>query len=48
MSNEKKLWKYDELYTKLTKIRPKNGDIVLLHVKTDDDGNFLYPVNRIQ
>lgn len=48
MSNEKKLWKYDELYTKLTKIRPKNGDIVLLHVKTDDDGNFLYPVNKIQ
>ena len=48
MSNEKKLWKYDELYTKLTKIRPKNGDIVLLHIKTDDDGNLLYPVDEIQ
>lgn len=48
MSNEKKLWKYDDLYTKLTKIRPKNGDIVLLHVKTDDDGSLLYPVDEIQ
>lgn len=48
MSNEKKLWKYDDFYTKLTKLRPKNGDVVLLHVKTDEYGSLLYPVDQIQ
>lgn len=48
MSNEKKLWKYDKTYTELTKLRPKNGDIVLLHVKTDENGSLLYPVDQIQ
>lgn len=48
MNNEKKLWKYDKTYTELTKLRPKNGDIVLLHVKTDEYGSLLYPVDQIQ
>jgi hypothetical protein len=45
MGNEKKLWKYDKTYTELTKLRPKNGDVVLLHVKTDEYGSLLYPVD---
>lgn len=48
MSNEKKLWKYDKTYTELTKLRPKNGDVILLHVKTDEYGSLLYPVDQIQ
>ena len=48
MSNEKKLWKYDKTYTELTKLRPKNGDIVLLHVKTDENGDFLMSVDQVQ
>ena len=48
MSDEKKLWKYDKMYTGLTKLRPKNGDVILLHVKTDEYGSFLYPVDQIQ
>ena len=48
MSNEKKLWKYDKTYTELTKLRPKNGDVVLLHVKTDENGDFLMSVDQVQ
>ena len=35
MSNEKKLWKYDDLYIKLTKMHPKNGDVIILEAETD-------------
>lgn len=48
MDNEKKLWKYDKTYTELTKLRPKNGDIVLLHVKTDENGDLLIPGIQVQ
>ena len=48
MNNEKKLWKYDKTYTELTKLRPKNGDIVLLHVKTDENGDLLMPGIQVQ
>lgn len=48
MSNEKKLWKYDDLYTKITKIHPKDGDVIILHVKTDQDGNLINSVKDIQ
>lgn len=41
MSNEKKLWKYDDLYTKLAKIRVRQNDVVICYLKTDNQGNLL-------
>ena len=44
MSNEKKLWKYDDLYTKLAKIRVRQNDVVICYLKTDNQGNILTDV----
>lgn len=44
MSNEKKLWKYDDLYTKLAKIRVRQNDVVICYLKTDNQGNMLTDV----
>ena len=48
MSNEKKLWKYDELYTKLAKIRARQNDVVICYLKTDNQGNILPDVKQVQ
>ena len=46
MSNEKKLWKYDDLYTKLAKIRVRQNDVVICYLKTDNQGNILTDVEN--
>lgn len=48
MSNEKKLWKYDELYTKLAKIRVRQNDVVICYLKTDNQGDILLDAGNVQ
>lgn len=45
---ERNLLNENEIISEIIKIHPKQGDVLLFQMKTDENGNNFYPADEIQ